>query len=73
MHDYHIFILIMTELQCFIFTSLISADNDEFTEAQKQRMLARYNRSDKEHDWEYILAPIKESEHYDTYLHILNR
>lgn len=62
----------MTELQCFIFTSIISADNEEFTEAQKQRILARYDRSEREHDWEYILDPIKENEHYDTYLYLLS-
>lgn len=61
------------QLKIFVFTSIISADNDEFTEAQKQRILARYEHSDNinDHDWEYILDPIKDTEHYQTYLDLL--
>lgn len=61
------------QLKIFIFTSIISADNDEFTEDQKQRVIARYEPNDNinDHDWEYILDPIKDTEHYQTYLDLL--
>lgn len=47
-------------LKYFIFASIISAENDEFTEEVKQEIISRYNPDTpwNECDWEYILEPI---------------
>ena len=49
----------MNPLKILIIGSIISADNDELTEAEKQSIMARL---DMEHlnnaDWAYILEPI---------------
>lgn len=61
------------QLKIFVFTSIISADNDEFAEEVKQEIISRYNPDEKweDHDWEYILDPIKDTEHYQIYLDLL--
>ena len=50
------------ELKCFIFGSIISADNDEFTEDQKQEVMHRYGLEKDvpfdDKDWEFILEPV---------------
>jgi hypothetical protein len=48
----------MTELQCIVFASLISADNDELEESVKQELIQR--RDEKPEDWKYILEPLGE-------------
>ena len=60
-------------LRYFVFASIISADNDEFTEEVKQEILSRYNPDDKweDHNWEYILEPIKDSNKIDKLVSIL--
>lgn len=60
-------------LKYFVFASIISADNDEFTEEVKQEIISRYNPDDKweDHDWEYILEPIKDSNKIDKLVSIL--
>lgn len=60
-------------LKYFVFASIISADNDEFTEEVKQEILSRYNPDDKweDHNWEYILEPIKDSNKIDKLVSIL--
>lgn len=60
-------------LKYFVFASIISADNDEFTEEVKQEILNRYNPDDKweDHNWEYILEPIKDSNKIDKLVSIL--
>ena len=60
-------------LKYFIFTSIISADNDELTEEVKQEILSRYNPDEKweDHNWEYILEPIKDSDKIDKLVSIL--
>ena len=52
----------------FIFVSIISADNDEYTEETKQEVLRRYHEADKE-DWSYILDPLGEDKY--KYMKIL--
>lgn len=49
----------LESLKCFVFTCIISADNDEFglTEDQKQEILHREKESD---DWSYILECMPE-------------
>lgn len=50
----------LDEFKCMLFASVISAENDEFTEDQKQEVIQRYNlnkdASDK--DWEFIFEPV---------------
>lgn len=49
------------ELKRFVYVSIISADNDEFTEDVKQEILHRFDKSkDINQDWEYVLEPIED-------------
>ena len=43
-------------VRVIVYTSLISADNDELDEDTKQDLIRR--REDKPDDWEYILEPL---------------
>ena len=60
-------------LKYFVFASITSADNDEFTEEVKQEILSRYNPDEKweDHDWEHILEPIGDKEKIDRLVSIL--
>lgn len=60
-------------LKYFVFVSIISADNDEFTEEVKQEILSRYNPDEKweDHDWRHILEPIVDEEKIDKLVSIL--
>ena len=50
------------ELKYFIYASIISADNDEFTEDQKQEVIRRFGLEEEvpfdDKDWEFILEPV---------------
>ena len=48
------------EIKYFTLASIISAENDRYTEDQKQEVIYRYElEKDQEHpDWEFILEPI---------------
>lgn len=50
----------LEELRCFLFASIISADNDRYTEDVKQEVMRRYDlEENNDHkDWEFILEPI---------------
>ena len=49
------------ELKRFVYVSIISADNDEFTEDVKQEILHRFDKNkDINQDWEYVLEPIED-------------
>lgn len=52
----------MSETQCIIYACLISADNDEYTEEQKQESMRRYKleKDNKSPDWAYILEPFED-------------
>ena len=60
-------------LKYLVFASIISADNDEFTEETKQEIISRYNPDEKweDHDWRHILEPIKDSNKIDKLVSIL--
>ncbi len=60
-------------LKYFVFASIISADNDEFTEEVKQEIIRRYDPDEKweDHDWRHILEPIKDSDKIDKLVSIL--
>ena len=47
-------------MKYLVYTSIISADNDKYTEDQKQEVMSRYNtaKDSKEYDWNYILEPV---------------
>ena len=63
------------ELKRFVYVSIISADNNDHTEDIKQEILARYDEDKdvNEQDWEYVLAPLKDTEYYQRYLKILTK
>lgn len=48
------------EIKQFVLGSIISADNDEFTEEQKQEVIRRYELEKGQSDlnWEFILEPV---------------
>lgn len=48
------------EIKHFTLASIISAENDRYTEDQKQEVIYRYEleKEQKEPDWEFILEPI---------------
>lgn len=51
-------------LKYFIFASIISADNEYYTEYAKQDVISRYNKYREcefdDVDWEYVLKPLGE-------------
>lgn len=49
----------MTELQNYVYASIISADNDEYglSEDDKQEIIYRYKLGSS---WDYTLEPIKD-------------
>ena len=51
----------LEELRCFLFVSIISAENDEFTEDQKQEVIRRHELTKDDPDWRFILEPVDET------------
>lgn len=59
-------------LKNLVFVSIISADNDEYTEDVKQEILQRHNKYKyQEEDWDYILEPLGDESY--RYLEILKQ
>lgn len=50
----------MNELQCFIYASIISADNDLYPEEVKQKVIKRFSKDRDNPDWEYVFEPLGE-------------
>jgi hypothetical protein len=50
------------ELKYFMYASIISADNDEFTEDQKQEVIRRFDLEEDvpfdDKNWKFILEPV---------------
>ena len=48
------------EIKWFLLTSIISADNDKYTEDVKQEVIRRYDieKNNEHKDWQFILEPI---------------
>lgn len=50
------------ELKYFVYASIISADNDEFTEDQKQEVIRRFDLEEDvpfdDKNWDFILEPV---------------
>lgn len=55
----------MTELQNYIYASIISADNDEYglSEDDKQEIIYRHKLGSS---WDYVLEPIKNKKQRET-------
>jgi hypothetical protein len=51
------------DIKSLILASIISADNDRFTENQKQEVIVRFNEARKtnKYDWDYILEPVDDT------------
>lgn len=49
----------MNDVKSLVYASLISAENDQYTEDQKQESMYRYEleKTAPEPDWEFILEP----------------
>lgn len=60
-------------LKLFLFSSIISADNDSYTEDVKQDIIQRYDKyKDCDFDsveWEYVLEPLGEDA--DRYIKLM--
>lgn len=50
----------LNNIKCLILGSIISADNDEYTEDQKQEVIRRYEleKTQEEPNWEFVLEPV---------------
>lgn len=49
----------LSSMKCLVFVSIISADNDEYTEEQKQEVISRYDETKGlNQDWKYVLEPV---------------
>lgn len=53
-----------TEVRNMIFASIISADNDKYSEDAKQEVIHRYKQPGKR-DWQYILEPINDESYVE--------
>lgn len=50
------------DVKYLVLASIISADNDRYTEEQKQEVITRYENRDKNNpDWKYILEPVDDT------------
>lgn len=53
----------ITFTQHLLLGFIISADNEKYTEEQKQEVITRYNeaRETNKYNWEYILQPVDDT------------
>ena len=49
------------EIKYFTLASIISAENDRYTEDQKQEVIRRYELTKDDPDWQFILEPVDET------------
>lgn len=51
------------DVKVLVLASIISADNERFTEEQKQEVITRFNaaRKTNKYDWDYILEPVDDT------------
>lgn len=54
---------VKNDVKVLVLASIISADNERFTEEQKQEVIARFNEARKtnKYDWNYILEPVDDT------------
>lgn len=61
-----------SQLRNFLYVSIISADNDDLTEEEKQAIIQRTNPKNlKNTDWVYVLEPIKDDNLREKYIKLL--
>lgn len=62
----------MNQLRNFLYVSIISADNDDLTEEEKQAIISRTDPKNLEDtDWVYALEPIKDTGKRDKYIKVM--
>ena len=51
------------DVKALVLASIISADNERFTEEQKQEVITRFNEARKtnKYDWNYILESVDDT------------
>ena len=51
---------VKNDVKVLVLASMISSDNDKYTEEQKQEVITRFNEARKtdKYDWNYILEPV---------------
>lgn len=60
------------QLRNFLYVSIISADNDDLTEEEKQAIIQRTDPKNLENtDWVYALEPIKDAGKRDKYIKVM--
>ena len=47
------------DIKALVYGTLISADNPNYTEEQKQESMRRYELCGSDKDWEFILEPFE--------------
>lgn len=61
-----------SQLRNFFYVSIISADNDDLTEEEKQAIIQRTDPKNLENtDWDYALEPIKDDNLREKYIKLL--
>lgn len=61
-----------SQLRNFLYVSIISADNDDLTEEEKQAIIQRTDPKNLENtDWDYALEPIKDIGKRDKYIKVM--
>lgn len=61
-----------SQLRNFFYVSIISADNDDLTEEEKQAIIQRTDPKNlKNTDWVYVLEPIKDDNLREKYIKLL--
>lgn len=62
----------MNQLRNFLYVSIISADNDDLTEEEKQAIIQRTDPKNLDNtDWDYALEPIKDIGKRDKYIKVM--
>lgn len=62
----------MNQLRNFLYVSIISADNDDLTEEEKQAIIQRTDPKNLDNtDWDYALEPIKDTGKRDKYIKVM--
>lgn len=63
------------QLKYFVMASIISADNDNYTEEVKQQIISRFNEHKQsnwdDYDWEYILEPIGDKDEISKIIELI--
>lgn len=61
-----------SQLRNFLYVSIISADNDDLTEEEKQAIIQRTDPKNLDNiDWGYALEPIKDIGKRDKYIKLM--